>query len=367
MSAVSSVGSMNFQEVVRTPTISVVIPVYNAAEFIGEALDSVFAQTCLPLEVIVVDDGSEDHTPDVVASYADKVTYIRKERGGPGSARNVGIRAASGQWIAFLDGDDIWLPTLLERLARAASQTHANLVFCDSQHLINGNASNTSRLESYGLKKRLRTLAPYGVMLDPFRLFLEERCYIFTPGVMIEREALVDVGLFDETFYCGEDLDLWLRLSMHYRFAVIGEVLHLRRIHGKNTGYNWLAKVRGDLHVFEKIGQYAPQTRQNPALKKLVGKKLAQAYRDLGALHMVREDCAAARTSWATSLHHSFSISVAGDWLITFLPSSWIRAALALRKRIKSAIRLPGASCNGVASSAIAPLRATQDESDTAA
>jgi glycosyltransferase involved in cell wall biosynthesis len=357
---------MYFQDAVRTPTISVVIPVYNAAEFIGEALDSVFAQTCLPLEVIVVDDGSEDRTPDVVASYASKVTYIRKERGGPGSARNVGIRAASGQWIAFLDGDDIWLPTLLEKLARVASQTQASLVFCDSQQLINGSASDTSRLESYGLKKRLRTLAPNGVMLDPFRLFLEERCYIFTPGAMIEREALVDVGLFDETFYCGEDLDLWLRLSMHYRFAVIGEVLHLRRIHGKNTGYNWWAKVRGDLQVYEKIGQYAPQTRQNPALKKLVGKKLAHTYRDLGALNMGRADRAAARTSWATSLHYSFSVPVAGNWLITFVPSSWIRAALNLRKRIKSAIRLPGASCHEIASSTMAPIRATEDKSETA-
>jgi GT2 family glycosyltransferase len=367
MSEASISGSMKSQNAAETPAISVVIPAYNAAEFIGQALDSVFSQTRPPREVIVVDDGSEDQTPDVVAKYAGKVKYMRKERGGPASARNVGIRAASGEWIAFLDGDDVWLPTLLEALARLSSQTHASLIFCDSQQLIDGSPSGPSRLESYGLKKRLRTLAPSGVLLDPFRLFLEERCYIFTPGVLIKKEALLDVGLFDETFYCGEDLDLWLRLSMRYRFAVTGDVLHLRRIHGKNTGYNWWAKVRGDLQVYDKLGQYAPQTTQNPALRKLVAQKKAHAYRDLGALHMARVELTAARTNWTTSLHHYFSISVAGNWLMTFLPNSWMRAALNWRKRIKTAIRLPGASSNGAVSSTMSSMRPAEGKNDTAA
>jgi glycosyltransferase involved in cell wall biosynthesis len=326
----------------------------------------VFAQTCAPLEIIVVDDGSEDRTAEIVTSYGPKVTYIRKKRGGPASARNIGIRAASGEWISFLDGDDLWLPALLETLARVAAQTEAILVFCDSRQLIRGVVSGPSRLESYGLKHRLAALAPDGILLDPFRLFLEERCYIFTPGVLIRRDALIDTGLFDETFYCGEDLDLWLRLSLRYRFAVTREVLHLRRIHGNNTGYNWWAKVRGDFQVYEKLKEYAPHIAEDPQLQKLLNRKLAHAFHELGALHMVRAERAEARANWAKSLHFSFSPLSAAAWLMTLLPGSCIRAALDFRKRTKSAIHFPG-SQSGAASSAMAPIRASNGEADTAA
>src|ERR1700676_3231668 len=110
----------------QKPTVSVVIPAYNAAEFLAEALDSVLAQTYQPLEVIVVDDGSEDETPKVVAAYAGKVTYMRKPHGGGcGGTRNVGIRAAKGEWVAFLDADDIWKPDMLEKLVKGVTETRA--------------------------------------------------------------------------------------------------------------------------------------------------------------------------------------------------------------------------------------------------
>src|ERR1700687_1983449 len=107
----------------RKPTVSGVIPAYNTAEFLGEALDSVLAQTYKPFEVIVVDDGSEDETSQVVAAWAGKVTCMHKERGGPASARNMGVRGAKGEWIAFLDADDMWMPQLLENLVKVGVET----------------------------------------------------------------------------------------------------------------------------------------------------------------------------------------------------------------------------------------------------
>jgi glycosyltransferase involved in cell wall biosynthesis len=328
----------------ETPAITVVIPAYNAAEFLREAIESVLAQTVSPREVIVVDDGSEDQTPEMTASFAPRVKYIRKQRGGPASARNVGISAARGEWIAFLDSDDLWKPNLLESLVRTASRTHAGLVFCDSRQLIDGNANGPTRLEAYGLKSRLKNLAPNGVLIDPFRLFLEERCYIFTPGVLIRREALLDVGLFDEAFYCGEDLDLWLRLSLRLRFAVTDEVLHLRRVHGKNTGYNWWAKLSGDLQVYEKVGLYATAVKESRKLRRLLNRKKAGAYRDLAAMHLVRVDLAAARQNWAKSLKFSPSPVTAAYWVLSFLPSVWIANALKWRKALKSAFSRPQAA-----------------------
>ena len=99
--------------------VSVVIPAYNAAEFLPDSLASVFRQTYQPQEVLIVDDGSEDETSRVAQALEKRVRYLRKPRGGPASARNLGIRAAQGEWIAFLDADDIWLPDMLCSLAAA--------------------------------------------------------------------------------------------------------------------------------------------------------------------------------------------------------------------------------------------------------
>jgi len=98
-----------------TPRISTVTPAYNAADCIAGTLESILAQTLPPHEVIVVDDGSSDRTCDVVSSFGDRVRLIRQENGGPNAARNTGIRAATGDWIALIDADDLWKPEKLER------------------------------------------------------------------------------------------------------------------------------------------------------------------------------------------------------------------------------------------------------------
>ena len=97
------------------PKVSVVIPTYNSSQFIVETLESVFAQTYKDYEIIVVDDGSTDNTKEVLQPYTSRIKYIYKENGGPASARNVGIKSAQGEYIAFLDSDDRWLPEKLEK------------------------------------------------------------------------------------------------------------------------------------------------------------------------------------------------------------------------------------------------------------
>ena len=109
---------------------SVVIPAYNAAAFIGNAIESVLAQTCKPLEVIVVDDGSSDNTPAIVESYGDPVRLIRQTNSGPGAARNHGVRLATGDFIGLLDADDTWLPDKIERQAELIESERVALVHC---------------------------------------------------------------------------------------------------------------------------------------------------------------------------------------------------------------------------------------------
>ena len=98
----------------KKPLVSVIIPTYNSAGYIEEALESVFEQTLQDFEIIVVDDGSTDGTGEVLRKYGDRIRYIYQENNGPASARNGGIRVARGEYIAFLDADDLWVSTKLE-------------------------------------------------------------------------------------------------------------------------------------------------------------------------------------------------------------------------------------------------------------
>ncbi len=120
------------------PTISCIVPVYNSEAYLGQALDSILAQTLPATEIIIIDDGSTDATPMIAAKYARHVSYIRQENQGPAGARNAGLRVASGDFLAFLDADDTWCPEKLERqMKRAGSRSgcghlhHARTEFLD--------------------------------------------------------------------------------------------------------------------------------------------------------------------------------------------------------------------------------------------
>jgi glycosyltransferase involved in cell wall biosynthesis len=117
------------------PRISVVIPTYNRASLLVRAVESALCQTVRPVEILIVDDGSTDRTPAVVAQFGDSIRYLRQGNAGASVARNRGVTAAGGEWIAFLDSDDLWLPGHVEAMARAIRRTggKADLYFCDME------------------------------------------------------------------------------------------------------------------------------------------------------------------------------------------------------------------------------------------
>jgi glycosyltransferase involved in cell wall biosynthesis len=325
-------------------TVSVVIPTFNSATYLGEALDSVLAQTYQPLEVILVDDGSEDETPQVATAYPGRVTYVRKQRGGPASARNVGVRVAAGEWIAFQDADDIWMPDLLEKLAKSAAETGADLVCCDYRALIDGSPVGTTNMEHKGLDTRLDVLAPNGVLLDAFGLLLEVGNFVATPGVLVKKEALLQIGLFDEAIYCGEDLDLWFRLSQRWRFAVVAEVLVLRRLHARNmTRDTWVWKA-GLLKVYEKLERYAPTLATGTRWRKLLRKGKGALLREQGARYLELGDLLLARKSWAKSFRTTCSPRLAAYWSATFLPRPWMEALRSWKRQTTSTRSRPARS-----------------------
>jgi glycosyltransferase involved in cell wall biosynthesis len=183
--------------------VSVVIPTFNCADFLVEAIRSVLVQTYEDYEIIVVDDGSTDHTEAALEQFGNRVSYIGQAPGGPSVARNRGILEARGELIAFLDADDLWRPTKLSRQVEYLNHhPEAALVYTDFTRGPHPGSNNDSRLRAY----KPRDPA------DPFHALLEEN-FIATPTVVVRREALARSGLFDPTLKGSEDFDLWLRLA----------------------------------------------------------------------------------------------------------------------------------------------------------
>jgi glycosyltransferase involved in cell wall biosynthesis len=233
------------------PLVSVIIPAYNAAGFIAETLESVLAQTYRPMEIIVVDDGSLDGTPAVVERFASQaVRLILQENAGPAAARNRGIAATSGTYIAFLDADDLWMPETVQKLVSyAVSNTDVSLVFGDSGSFGPEGVLFDSAFNKYGTPG----LAGRNIVEKAFESLFEKGNFILTGTVLVERECLDNVGHFDERLRYAEDADLWVRIALFHKIGCVPEPLMMRRIHSTNTSKNEYSFITSKLYLLRKL------------------------------------------------------------------------------------------------------------------
>ena len=183
----------------KTPLISVIIPVHNREQWIGDCIQSVLNQSRPADEILVIDDGSDDDTAKVIKSYGDQVTHVCQATRGVSSARNRGIRQARGDWIAFLDSDDRWHPDKLEaQLRHLDRHPDCRLIHADEIWIRHGRRVNQKKVHRKS-----------GGMIYEMCL---PRCVISPSAVMIHHTVFDDFGLFDETLPACEDYDLWLRI-----------------------------------------------------------------------------------------------------------------------------------------------------------
>jgi glycosyltransferase involved in cell wall biosynthesis len=223
--------------------ISAVIPTYNYGRYIAEAVESALAQTMAPREVIVVDDGSTDDTEAVVRKFGDKVRYIRQENAGVCAARNRGVAESTGEYIAFLDADDIWDPTKLEKqLAVFESDPEIGLVHCGMLEF-DGETGETIALHLEGQK---------GWVAD--ELLLWERPAIVGPGgtIMVRRGVFEEVGGFDEQMKVSEDWDFCYRVARRYKVGFVAEPMVNYRSHGAAAHRDIREMERGMGRFYEK-------------------------------------------------------------------------------------------------------------------
>jgi GT2 family glycosyltransferase len=200
----------------RNNRVSVIIPTYNRAWCLSEAIDSVLAQTFQDMELIVVDDGSTDDTDTILAGYGGQARLLRQTNQGVSAARNHGMRYARGDLLAFLDSDDLWHPDKLLRQA-AFFDTHPEAMICQNEEIW------MRRGVRVNPKRRHRK--PSGWIFEASLAL----CLVSPSAVMMRRGLLEDMGGFDESLPACEDYDLWLRVSLRYPIHLLEEPLVIKR------------------------------------------------------------------------------------------------------------------------------------------
>jgi glycosyltransferase involved in cell wall biosynthesis len=318
-------AAMGVQPEDAAPAVSIIIPAYNVAPYIGETLQSVFAQTFTDYEVIVINDGSPDTVEfeRMIDPSRKRIRYISQENGGASSARNAGLRAAAGKFVAFLDADDEWSPNYLAEQLRFIRERNCDLACADA--LIRGESPDAGKT----YMEAVMDAAPEFGEVTFLQLVSAERSLI-TSGVVARRDLILEAGLFDLTLRNAQDFDLWLRLACQgARLAYQRRVLLEYRARKGSLSGDAINSHQRELRVFDKIEQSYPLTASERAeVSEVIRKRRAHVEYELGKLYLLSGDFARARASFvrANSLAGSWKARVA-MWL-TFLTPRMMQAAL---------------------------------------
>lgn len=250
------------------PLISIVIPAYNMAEYISDALISCINQTYQNIEIIVIDDGSKDKTKEVIKKFQKSLSYHYQENMGVSVARNHGINIAKGEFVAFLDADDIWMPTKIEaQIDIIEKNNDLKAVSC-----------------GYGIMDEAGKILMPGLI----RANYKSRDHLYkalsicqlipgsASGVLVERKFLNEVGLFNEQLFIGEDWDLWLRIVEKTNIYFINKILVYLRSRTKKEP---LRSLSNEIHQVQKI-------IENSVTLKYKKRAFAALYARVGSSYM---------------------------------------------------------------------------------
>lgn len=243
------------------PKVSAVIPNYNYAQYIGEAVESALHQTYENIEVIVVDDGSSDDSLKVLSAFGNRIMVISQKNAGVATARNNGVKASTGEYVAFLDADDVWLPEKIEQqVACFLAKPELGLVHVGVQDI----SADGRDLDVHadGMQGRVS-----------HELLLFDRPVILGggSGIMVRRKIFDEVGGFDMRLSTSADWDLFYQISSRYEVGFVSDVLLRYRFHGSNMHGN-IDRMRREMIVgFDKAfgGNLAPQDIKRDAYANL--------------------------------------------------------------------------------------------------
>ena len=312
--------------------ISAIIPTYNNADYIEDAINSILTQSHSVDEIIIVDDGSSDNTEELVKAISQKtsdIIYIKQANQGPSSARNRGIEAASGDWIAFLDADDLWTRDKIARqIAALESEPQLKLIAADMSEIDRlGKTTVNSVLAKHQLLKTFQNLA--GTAVPKATAALLKKNFIPTGTVLIERACLTEAGGFNTNIRFGEDLELWARIAADHPITCLPKVMMQRRQHGNNATQNTASMLQGIVDVMQSLRHWGAEklVRQSLNPDRLV----AAALCDLGYWHFSQGNYRQARKVFTSSLKEQPSKRALFYAAACLLPNALIRGIKALK------------------------------------
>ena len=304
--------------------VSVVIAAYNAARWLPDTLRSVSDQDLADVEVIVVDDGSTDATPEVVGRFP-HVRYLRQANAGQAAARNLGIRHARGRYIALVDADDLWHPSKLRLQVDLLQAGALNWVYCDGDAC---DATAERLLFRFSAAFRLYD----GDVLEPLFLW---RFFIPSPTPVVARTVFEHVGYFDESAALRnrEDWEMWIRVAAHYPVGVVRRPLVRYRVHDtSSTGReDPHCALRSRLTAIERVVAFAPERLRRLERRAVALQQMAAGQELLarGDLHGGRAVLRTAIRTWPRNLAASASLAA------SFAGSAGVERLVRLKKWVR--------------------------------
>jgi glycosyltransferase involved in cell wall biosynthesis len=271
------------------PLVSVVIPAYNCSRYIGEALESIFAQDCPDTEIIVVNDGSTDDTGKVLSAFEPRIRVVEQANAGAAAARNNAIREARGKYIAFLDADDLWLPgKLITQVRYLDNHPEVGLVYCGWLEWFPDDKGNF-------VKPVVPPPADLNETDPEFCGWLYNRllfdCYVHTSTAVLRSEIVRAAGWFDLSLRRGQDYDYWFRVSRLAPIHKLRAVLSLYRIHPKSITNVPHAQNYGHLvlkKALDRWGRVGPDGTVTP--KRAMNEVFARCWSGYGYTHYTLGD-----------------------------------------------------------------------------
>jgi glycosyltransferase involved in cell wall biosynthesis len=259
--------------------VSIIIPVYNGAPFIAETVKSALGQTCFDCEIIVVNDGSSDNTLSVLTQFGDSIKIINISNAGVSNARNVGIAAASGEYVAFLDADDLWQIDKIKKQL-AVMKLNPSVGFCCCNFTVKdhrgGMITHFERLSN-----NANLLFDEAMSSQTLAVLIKENFVGTASNVMITRKVLEKTGLFDTNLRQAEDYDLWLRCAFNTDFIVMSEVLLHKTTHETNLTNNLAETLECHESVLNKL-MSDPKIKSSAYLTSEVNYGLAEVRYRIG-------------------------------------------------------------------------------------
>jgi glycosyltransferase involved in cell wall biosynthesis len=272
------------------PVVSIILPTFNRLEFLRPAIDSVFEQTFVDWQLIIADDGSDERTRAYLRTLASRprvnVIWL-PHTGNPSAVRNAALREAEGKYIAFLDSDDLWRRTKLERQIAALKSAAGCRWGYTAYDRIGENGES--------IYPDAKPMVPYRGAIFEQLLTLEAE--VSTPAVIVERSLLAQVGGFDEELLLWEDYDLWLRLALHSDIDVIDEPLTRLRSHAQHYSGPGTRNQENRLRLLKKMHPLATDAHQRSVTDRLIARhtlNLARLYSNsdrLAAARTLMNDC----------------------------------------------------------------------------